>query len=376
MAIIARDISKIVEKYLFKGKIIIVYGARQVGKTTLVRNILNSSDSSNGYFNCELLSVKRQLESLEPYKTKEFLGDSKIIILDEAQKVENIGLALKQLIDTFPDIQIVATGSSSFDLSNKINEPLTGRAFEFKLYPLSIQELVKYSDKKIVLESLDKILTYGLYPEVYLSGRNLAQKLIETISSQYLYKDVLEIEQIKKPQTIIRLLELLAMQLGSEVSITELATTLQINYDTVERYLDLLEKSFVIFRLRSFSRNLRKEITKKNKVYFYDVGIRNAILNRYNALSLREDIGGLWENFLIAERIKYLDGKEIPFNNYFWRTHDQKEVDYIEEINGKIHAYEFKWKEEGAKIPVEFLNTYKNASFKVINKDNFLSFLV
>ena len=161
MAIIARDISKIVEKYLFKGKIIIVYGARQVGKTTLVRNILNSSDSSNGYFNCELLSVKRQLESLEPYKTKEFLGDSKIIILDEAQKVENIGLALKQLIDTFPDIQIVATGSSSFDLSNKINEPLTGRAFEFKLYPLSIQELVKYSDKKIVLESLDKILTYG-----------------------------------------------------------------------------------------------------------------------------------------------------------------------------------------------------------------------
>ncbi|MFH0792305.1 MAG: ATP-binding protein [bacterium] len=372
---IPRDIQKIIEKYLFKGKIIIVYGARQVGKTTVIKSLLDSYESSAGYFNCELLSVKRQLESLEPYRTKEFLGDSRIIVLDEAQKVENIGLALKQLIDTFPDLQIIATGSSSFDLSNKINEPLTGRAFEFNLHPLSIKEIVAYSDRKTVLESLEKILTYGLYPEVYLSNKNMAQKLIETISSQYLYKDVLEIEQIKKPQTIIRLLELLAMQLGSEVSVNELAASLQVNRDTVERYLDLLEKSFVIFRLRSFSRNLRKEITKKQKIYFYDIGVRNAILNRYNTLSLRDDIGGLWENFLIAERIKYLDNKETPHNIYFWRTHDQKEIDYIEEINGNLYAYEFKWKEEKVKKPEEFLKAYKGATFEMINKDNFLTFL-
>jgi len=222
---------------------------------------------------------------------------------------------------------------------------------------------------------LEKILTYGLYPEFYLSSKNLAQKLIETISSQYLYQDVLEFEQIKKPQTIVRLLELLAMQLGSETSTNELATNLQVNRDTVERYLDLLEKSFVIFRLRSFSRNLRKEIAKKQKIYFFDVGIRNAILNRYNSLSLRDDIGGLWENFLVAERIKRQDRQEIPFNNYFWRTHDQKEIDYLEEVDGHLYAYEFKWAGQKVKKPKEFLKTYPKATFKLVTKDNFLSFV-
>jgi predicted AAA+ superfamily ATPase len=373
--LIKRDIQKVLEKYLFKGKIIILYGARQVGKTTVVKEILNSYASNTGYFNCELTSVKRQLESLEPYQTRDFLGDSKIIVLDEAQKVENVGLVLKQLIDVFPNLQIIATGSSSFDLSNKINEPLTGRALEFKLYPLSISEIVKYSGKEAVLESLEKILTLGLYPEIYLSNKNMAQKLVETISSQYLYKDVFELEHIKKPQTIMRLLELLALQLGNEVSVNEIATGLQINRDTVERYIDLLEKSFVVFRLRAFSRNMRKEITKKNKIYFYDLGIRNAILNRYNPLSLRDDVGALWENFLIVERSKYLESKETLYNNYFWRTHDKKEIDYIEEINGSISAFEFKWKETKIKKPAEFFKIYANATLRVINRENFLSFL-
>jgi len=372
---IYRDFQKTIQKYLFKGKIIIIYGARQVGKTTIVKEILKNQGDAAGYFNCELLSVKRQLETLEPYRTKDFLGEHKLVVLDEAQKIENIGLVLKQLVDTFPNLQIIATGSSSFDLSNKINEPLTGRAFEFKLYPLSIREAINSSSQSVVLESLEKILIYGLYPEVYLSGKNLALKLIETISSQYLYKDVLEIEQVKKPQLILRLLELIAMQIGREVSVNELAVNLQVNRDTVERYIDLLEKSFVIFRLRSLSRNLRKEITKKNKIFFYDMGIRNAILNRYSALSLREDIGGLWENFLIAERIKYLDNKENPYNIYFWRTHDQKEVDFVEEINGQISAYEFKWKDKKIKKPLEFLKAYPNASYKAINRENFMDFL-
>jgi hypothetical protein len=371
---IKRELTKSIEKYLFKGKILMLFGPRQVGKTTLVKKLLEEHNSEEGYYNCEILSVKRQLEREDPYSTKKFLGDHKIIVLDEAQRITNIGLVLKQLIDTFPNIQIIATGSSSFDLANKINEPLTGRALEFKLYPLSVQELLGEYSKVVVSEKLDDILIYGLYPEVYLSSRDLSIKLLENISSNYLYKDILELQEVKKSSILVKLLELLALQLGSEVSINELALKLQVNHNTVERYIDLLEKAFVIFRLRGFSRNLRKEISKKDKIYFYDIGIRNAILNRFNRLELRDDVGALWENFLIVERRKYL-GDSHQFNQYFWRTHDRKEIDYIEEREGKIEAYEFKWNKTSAKKPSDFFDAYPESSFEVINRNNFFEFV-
>jgi len=372
---IDRSLSELIEKYLHKNKILIIYGARQVGKTTLVKQVLKKNNSSTGYYNCELLSVKRQLESQNRSSTRSFLGDHSIIVLDEAQKVENIGHILKQLVDLYPRMRIIATGSSSFDLANKINEPLTGRALEFTLYPLSLMEIIHHESRSAIDEKLEKMLTYGLYPEVYLSGSSFAGKLIETIASQYLYRDVLELEELKKPRLLLSLLELLALQLGNEVSTYEIATQLQVGRKTIDRYIELLEKSFVIFRLRAFSRNIRKEITKKHKIYFYDLGIRNALLNRFNPLSLRDDIGALWENFLIVERMKYLSSKEQTRGCYFWRTHDQKEIDYLESYSGKIFAFELKWNRDAAKRPVEFLLKYPNSTFHLVNKTNYYTFV-
>ncbi len=373
---IKRQLQKLINKYLFNKKILIIYGARQVGKTTLIKNLLKEHNSQDGYFNCELLTVKRQLEQMDPYSTKKFLGDHKIIALDEAQSISNIGLILKQLTDTFPEMQIIATGSSSFDLANKINEPLTGRALTFKLYPLSISELVQYQGKVAIKEKIDDLMIYGSYPEVYLSSMDFGTKLLENISSNYLYKDILKLSNLKKSSTLVRLLELIALQTGSEVSINELATQLGINNNTVEKYIDLLEKSFVIFRLRAFSRNPRKEISKKDKIYFYDLGIRNSILNQFNSLKLRKDVGAMWENFLITERKKRLEYTEENRNQYFWRSHTQKEVDYIEEYNNKLKAFEFKWKQNKSKVPKLFSQSYPEASFEVINQDKTFDFLI
>ncbi|MFA5855410.1 MAG: AAA family ATPase [Candidatus Gracilibacteria bacterium] len=373
---IPRQTLKIIKKSLtVKKKIIILYGPRQVGKTSLLELLLEKKKVKNGFFNCELTTVKRQLESINPFATKSFFGDASIIVLDEAQKITNIGLALKQLIDTFPDMKIIATGSSSFDLANEVNEPLTGRALEYFLYPLSILELVEKNGLIETEESIEKILIYGLYPEIVLAGDELKEKLLVTLANQYLYKDVLAFEELKKPELLLKLLELLALQLGQEVSTHELATNLHVGCATVERYLDLLEKSFVIFPLRAYSRNARTEITKKRKIYFWDLGVRNAILNRFQPLNLRDDIGALWENFLIVERCKALSFQEKTVKTYFWRTFAQKELDYLEERNGIINAYEFKWQKGKSKKPVEFLNTYKEATFKEISRENFMEFI-
>jgi len=372
---IKRLLQEKIEKELFRGNIIIVYGARQVGKTTLVKQIIENSKEKSKYLNCEILSIKDQLKDPEPEKIKFFLGDAKLVVLDEAQSIENIGLILKVLIDTYPNIQIIATGSSSFDLANKINEPLTGRSLEFKLYPLSIQELKESKDLFDVESKLEKLLVFGSYPEVFLLDKEDAIQKLDQISSNYLFKDILSYDGLKKPTILVKLLKVLALQVGNEVNYNELSNSLDIDGKTVEKYIDLLEKCFIIFKLSAFSRNLRKEISKSVKIYFYDLGIRNSLIQNYNPLEIRNDAGALWENFCIIERIKMNRYNNIYANYYFWRTYTQKEIDLIEEKEGKLLAFEMKWGKSLKAAPKEFLEEYKNSNFEIINRNNYYKFL-
>jgi len=372
---IKRDIQTVIENQLFKGKVIIIYGPRRVGKTTLSRQLLENQEKSR-YINCELLENKTALETTNSNALKSFFGNYRLIVLDEAQHITDIGLILKILSDTYPEIQIVATGSSSFELGNRISEPLTGRSREYLLYPFSLNELLSVKDRISVNADLDWILRFGLYPEVYSKPESEAIEELSQIASTYLYKDILQFESIKRPNLLLNLLNALALQIGSEVSLNELSRMLGESVPTIQRYIELLEKAFVIFRLRSFSRNLRKEIAKGQKIYFYDLGIRNALIRNYNPLNLRNDTGGLWENFCIVERMKYNMNRRRFVNSWFWRTYDQKEVDYIEEEGGQMTGFEFKFKSMGKnKIAKEFLSTYPGATFRTVSKVNFWEFL-
>ena len=368
---IRREIQSVIENQLFKGKVIIIYGPRRVGKTTLSKQLIENQEGSR-YLNCELLENKISLETTNSSALKSFLGNYRLIVLDEAQHITDIGLILKILSDTFPEIQIIATGSSSFELGNRISEPLTGRSREYLLYPFSLPELLSVKDMISVNAGLDWILRFGLYPEVYGKPDNEAIEELSQISSTYLYKDILQFESIKRPNLLLNLLNALALQIGSEVSLNELSRMLGESVPTIQRYIELLEKAFVIFRLRSFSRNLRKEIAKGQKIYFFDLGIRNALIRNYNPLNLRSDTGGLWENFCIVERMKYNMNRRRFVNSWFWRTYDQKEVDYIEEEGGLMTAFEFKYKSSGKnKIAREFLETYPGVTFKTVTRENF-----
>ncbi len=372
---IRREIQPVIENQLFKGKVIIIYGPRRVGKTTLSKQLLENQAGSR-YLNCELLENKMALETTNSHVLKSFLGNYRLIVLDEAQHINDIGLILKILSDTFPEIQIIAIGSSSFELGNRISEPLTGRSREYILYPLSLPELLSVKDLISVNSDMDLILRFGLYPEVYGKPEHEAIEELSQISSTYLYKDILQFESIKRPNLLLNLLNALALQIGSEVSLNELSRKLGETVPTIQRYIELLEKAFVIFRLRSFSRNLRKEIAKGQKIYFYDLGIRNALIRNFNPLNLRNDNGGLWENFCIVERMKYNMNHRRFVNSWFWRTYDQKEVDYIEEEGGMITAYEFKYKSTGKnKIAREFLETYPGAAMVTVTRDNYMEFL-
>ncbi len=371
---IKRTVQAQIESWLFKQKVIIILGARQVGKTTLSRQLLKKYGSEEDYFNCDLLSVRRTFENNEAKELKRIIGKSKFIVIDEAQRVKDIGITLKIIHDTYPDIQIIATGSSSFDLASKTNEPLTGRSIEFQLFPFSIGELSQIYKKYEFASAIQQFLRFGTYPEIVGKSEKDSILLLEQLTSNYLFKDILEFEQIKKPDLIVKLLQLLALQIGSEVSRHELATALGVNRNTIDRYIDMLEKSFVIFRLKPLSRNLRKEITKKDKIYFYDLGIRNALISRFNNLEVRDDIGGIWENLCIVERMKYLSNNMIFHNKWFWRTHDQKEVDYIEEYNGKFEGYEFKWLTKKVVFPKDFLEAYPNSTISLVNLENCLEF--
>ena len=370
-----REISGILSKQLYKGKVIILFGPRRIGKTTLSKSLISGINNSR-YLNCELLENKTALETTNSIELKHYLGDYSLIVLDEAQHIADIGRTLKILVDTFPEIQIIATGSSSFELGNRLAEPLTGRAREYLLMPLSISELLQKEDKITLKANLDRILRFGMYPEVYgRTDEDSREELIQ-ISSNYLFRDILQFEQIKRPGLLQSLLSALALQIGQEVSLNELSRLLGETIPTLQRYIELLEKSFVIFRLRSFSRNLRKEIGKGQKFYFYDLGIRNALIRNFNSMQLRTDNGGLWENFCIVERLKYNAVNRRFVNSYFWRTYDQKEIDYIEEEGGKISAFEFKYsirKHPG--LQPEFGKAYPDTSFALVNPENFWSFI-
>lgn len=366
---------KTVQKIIQPGKVVVIYGPRRIGKTTLLHHFL---EGQNNYLlvNGEDLFVHEYLSSQSLEKLKNFIGKAQLLVIDEAQKIENIGLNLKLLVDHLPSLKIIATGSSTFDLARQMGEPLTGRKIVLQLFPLSQIELGKFETAPETKAQLENRLVFGSYPEVVLfpSDRERIGYLHE-ITRDYLYKDILEFDGIKKSKKLIDLLKLIAFQIGKEVSYSELGKQLGMSKVTIEKYLDLLEQVFVLINIRGFSRNLRSEITKTSRYYFYDLGIRNAIINNFNGFSNRNDIGELWENYLVIERLKKQHYYQIYSNNYFWRTYDQKEIDWIEEREGKLLAYEFKWKNKHTKAPSLWLKTYPEASFEVIHPENYLSFI-
>lgn len=357
------------------GKVTIIYGPRRIGKTTLLRKYL--TDKQNFLLvNGEDRFVQNELSSQSIQQLKLYIGTHRLLVIDEAQKINNIGLNLKLCVDNFKDLTIIATGSSSFDLNKHVGEPLTGRKNVLKMFPLSQIELNVIEDIATIKANLASRLLYGSYPEVVLALSNEYRReyLLDLVNS-YLCKDLLEVEGIKKSKKILDLLQLIALQVGKEVSENELATQLGINKKTVAKYLDILEQSFVLIRLNGFSRNLRKEVTKSAMYYFYDAGIRNAIINNFNSLQTRLDVGDLWENYLVIERLKKQAYKKLFKRNYFWRTYDQQEIDWIEDGDGVLEAYEFKWRRQRVKPPGAWLEAYPGAKFSLINQENYLEFI-
>lgn len=375
MTYIVREIEESIKTRLFQKKIVVIYGARQVGKTTLSKKILSEYGNDGKYYNCEFISVERGLSEMEADKIKAFLGDHKIIVLDEAQNIPNIGRVLKIMVDTYPETQIIATGSSSFDLFQKVSEPMTGRIFQFTLYPLSVKEIQSRGGRQLLDARLENMLRFGSYPEVFHLSEEGAKERLNEIASNYLYKDILRFEGLKKSDVIKKLLQLLALQIGQEASYHELAAQLGVNRLTIQKYIDILEQCFVVFKLNAFSRNKRKEISKSVKIYFYDLGIRNALIENYNGLGIRNDVGALWENFCVVERKKANEAAKRFANLYFWRTYDQKEIDLVEEREGKLFAFEFKWNKDKAKMPKAFFESYPGSQFTAIGKDSYYDFL-
>ncbi|GAB6886563.1 ATP-binding protein [Desulfothermus okinawensis JCM 13304] len=360
---------------LYKGRIIIVYGARQVGKTTLLKQIEASLKTEVLWLNGDEPDVRSIFEDATSTQIKLIIGNKKTVFIDEAQRIKNIGLTLKLFADNFPDVQVVVTGSSSFELADNLKEPLTGRKIEYYLYPLSFQELVNHYGYLEAKRRLNFILKYGLYPEVIVSPEN-AKSILMGLTDSYLYKDLLIYEGIKKHSLLSKILQALALQIGSEVSFSEIGQLVGADKNTVEKYIDLLEKSFVIFRLNALSRNMRNEIKKGKKFYFWDIGIRNALIVNFNEANLRSDIGGIWENFIIGERIKFLKYNELYANVYFWRTVTQSEIDFIEEMNGVFNVYEIKWNFKKKRLPKMFKKTYPVENFEIIDKSNFEKILL
>ena len=371
---IVRALQKKIENSLFKGKIIIIYGARQVGKTTLVKEIQSKYAADSVYLNCDEPDTRDALTNKTSTELKAFIGNKRLVIIDEAQRVENIGLSLKLIVDNFSDTQIIATGSSSFDLSNKIAEPLTGRKEEYYLYPFSLEELRSIYSGVETDRLLERRMIYGMYPEITQSAEE-AEKKLKNLATSYAYKDILQYQNIKNSEVLEKLLKALALQIGNEVSYNELASLIGINRQTVENHVRLLEKAFIIFRLSPFSRNLRNELKKLRKIYFYDTGIRNALINNFNPLDLRSDAGSLWENFMISERIKYNNNHGVDNNMYFWRTTQKQEIDYMEEHGGALAAFEFKWKKDVFKKPKPFMDAYPGSKIELVNNNSYSKFV-
>lgn len=372
---IERILSKTISEQLFSGKAIILLGARQVGKTSMLKLIFQSS-SDVLWLNADELDVQNLFLNTSSTRLKALFGNKRIIVIDEAQRIPEIGLRLKLITDSLPEYQLVVTGSSAFELSNKLNEPLTGRKWEYQMFPVSFSEMVKHQGLLEEKRMLPHRLIYGYYPDVVTSNGN-EEQVLKLLADSFLYKDILMLDQVKKPDSLVKLLQALAYQIGSQVSYNELAQLTNLDAKTVEKYIMLLEQAFIVFRLGSFSRNLRNELKFTRKIYFYDTGIRNALINNYSQIENRHDAGALWENFVVSERKKHLHYRGINCNVWFWRTKQQNEIDYIEERNGQLSAYEFKWNPLAkSKFPKLFLNAYNDAQFTVIHKENFEDFVL
>ncbi|MBW1636447.1 MAG: ATP-binding protein [Deltaproteobacteria bacterium] len=385
---IKRRLQEYIAGRLFKGKVIIALGARQVGKTTLVENILSGLDFQVIELNGDEADVRELLADTTSTRLRAIVGKNKIVFIDEAQRISNIGITLKLFTDKLKDIPVIATGSSSFELTSKINEPLTGRKYQFQLFAPSYLEMIDHHGLLTENRLLEHRLIYGYYPEIIthpgegyypeiITHPGEERELLKLLSDSFLYKDLLLLEDVTKPILFEKLLKALALQLGSEVSFNELSRLTGANHQTVEKYITLLEKAFVVFRLPAFSRNVRNEIRKGKKFYFYDNGIRNAIINNFQLPSQRTDMGPLWENFLISERMKSLSHRGINVDSYFWRTTQRQEIDYIEESSQSLSAWEFKWNPKAkARIPKTFTRAYSEARCSVVTPDNFTDFLI
>lgn len=372
---IQRQIEQDIEKDFFKGKVIVLLGARQVGKSTLIKMLPSCKSISTLWLDGENSDVHELLKNSNSERLKQLASNNKIVVIDEAQKIENIGSILKLFADYNKDIQVIASGSSAFELRNSLNEPLTGRKFEYKLFPISFSEMVQHTNLLEELRQLPQRLVYGYYPEI-VTQPNDAERLLRFLSDSYLYKDIFLFKGIKKPEKMLELLKLLAWQIGSEVNYNELSNILKIDNQTVESYVEMLEQVFVIYKLPAYHTNQRTELKKSKKIYFNDLGIRNALINDFRPIEIRNDAGALFENFIINELRKQNEYKQVYANFYFWRNTDQREIDLILEKNNQLQAIEIKWNpNKKARLTKSFSNIYGETNFMVIHRENFFELM-
>ena len=373
---ISRKLLPLLKKRSNQGKALILLGARQIGKTTLVKRL--AQDYREGevlYFNCDEKYQRSIFTDTSVKRLKQVLGSAKLVIIDEAQRIQNAGLSLKLITDNFPEVQLVVTGSSSLELRSEVNEPLTGRKFEYQMFPLSFTELVDHYGYAEAMGQLEQRMIYGMYPEIVTKPEQ-SELLLRNLSESYLYKDLFNLGGIRKPDLLEKLVQALAWQIGNEVSFNELSKILRVSVNTVINYIDLLEKAYVVFRLKPYRKNLRAEISSSRKIYFYDTGIRNAVIDNFKLLDYRQDVGALWENFIIVERMKVNSYAERFRRSYFWRTHGKQEIDYVEDTAGKLHAYEIKWKpKRKVKFPKIFLEAYPENETLKVTPENMMDFL-
>lgn len=372
---VERHIQSSIQSQLGGGKAIVIMGARQVGKSTLLRQMLGERQDVI-WMNGDDLDIQELFSGITSTRIRAILGSKRLLVIDEAQRISDIGLRLKLITDQVPDVQVIATGSSSFELASKVNESLTGRKREFRMYPLTFGEMVQHTQFLDEVRMIPHRMVYGYYPEVVCNPGD-ERAILKELSDSYLYKDILSLDSINKPDKLVRLLKALALQIGSQVSYNEIGTLIGLDSKTVERYVDILEKSFIVFRLGTFSRNLRNELKASRKIYFWDLGIRNAIIGNLAQIENRTDAGELWENFVIAERMKRNAYKGSFAQSYFWRTRQQHEIDYLEEEDGILYAFEFKWnlRKANVKCPESFKTAYPEAVYKVITPENIEEFL-
>lgn len=376
MSVIRTIQKSLVEMLALNRKIVLLFGARQTGKTTLSNQVLLEMPGKILKINGDEIKYTELLSSRDFSKMKLLLESYDVLFVDEAQRIPDIGINLKIIYDNMPDLKMIITGSSSFELANKVKEPLTGRTSTLKMMPFSFQEMKQNTSIFDIQQRLEEFMLYGLYPEITnYSNSGEKEKYLMELSSSYLYKDILELSNIRNSSKIANLLKLLAFQIGQEVSLNEIGQSLGMSQETVSSYIDLLEKSFIVFRLSGFSRNLRKEVVKRDKIYFWDLGVRNCVIQNFAPISSRTDLGEMWENLIVAERLKYLSNNQITINSYFWRTYTGAEIDYVEEKNGKLFAYEIKYSKIRKNAPQTWIDNYGN-NFKCITKDNFWEFVM